>query len=193
MARPREFDPDKALDKAMRLFWKKGYFDTSIRDIVAETGVSHAGLYGTFGNKSDLFVAALERYEKTVIQKMFAVLDSPHSSKPEIEVFFKQLPQMAKTTEFQAGCLMCNTATELACCDDKIAEKIQKSFDSRSTFFRNALIRAKQKGEVKKDLDTDAVSDFLTAMLYAGATMVRSKSPPEKIQNMLETMLTVLK
>ncbi len=66
MSRARSFDTDVALDKAMRLFWRKGYLDTSIDDLVSETGVGRSGLYGTFGGKRDLFFAALTRYRNLI-------------------------------------------------------------------------------------------------------------------------------
>ncbi len=55
MARTQEFDPNEALDRAVALFWKKGFFDSSMDDLVKATGVSRYGIYGTFGNKREFF------------------------------------------------------------------------------------------------------------------------------------------
>ena len=66
MARPKEFEPDEALERAMHQFWATGYHDTSIRDLVARTGVNYYGLYGEFENKRGLFLASLDLYAKTV-------------------------------------------------------------------------------------------------------------------------------
>ena len=63
MARPKEFDQDKALDKAMTLFWQKGYEATSIQDLVDHLGIGRRSLYDTFKSKHDLFIAALDRYQ----------------------------------------------------------------------------------------------------------------------------------
>ena len=63
--RPRVFDTDAALDKAVRLFWQRGYEATSMADLVAETGVAAASLYGAFDNKAGLFAAVIERYAAT--------------------------------------------------------------------------------------------------------------------------------
>ena len=77
MARPREFDADEALDKAMHLFWAKGYYDTSIRDLVEATGVNYYGLYGTFESKHGLFLAALDRYRAKVTSQIVRELNRP--------------------------------------------------------------------------------------------------------------------
>ena len=62
MAREREFDPTTALDQAMLLFWERGFASTSMEDIVDSTGVSRYGIYGTFGNKRELYIASLQRF-----------------------------------------------------------------------------------------------------------------------------------
>ncbi|MFE2185198.1 helix-turn-helix domain-containing protein [Streptomyces sp. NPDC059455] len=62
MARRKEFDPEVALDAAMRLFWRNGYEGTSTSDLVDELGIARASLYGTFGSKRGLYLAALDRF-----------------------------------------------------------------------------------------------------------------------------------
>ena len=74
MARPKEFDPEDALDKAMQQFWAKGYHDTSIRDLVDRTGVNYYGLYAAFENKRGLFLAALDRYRDTITTEIIGEL-----------------------------------------------------------------------------------------------------------------------
>ncbi len=65
MPRKRELDPQTALTDAMQIFWRNGCADTSVEDIVNDTVVSCYGLYGTFGNKKELLIAAIHRYEQT--------------------------------------------------------------------------------------------------------------------------------
>ncbi len=62
MARPREFDRDQVVDRAVEVFWRQGFEATSIQDLVEATGLNRGSLYNTFGDKAGLFEAALERY-----------------------------------------------------------------------------------------------------------------------------------
>ena len=71
MARQKEFDREEALDRAMAAFWSKGYAATSIEDLVAHMGIQRGSLYGTFGDKRRLFLAALDRYQRVVARELF--------------------------------------------------------------------------------------------------------------------------
>ncbi|MEM8839406.1 MAG: helix-turn-helix domain-containing protein, partial [Pseudomonadota bacterium] len=76
MPRPREFNPDDALDAAMRVFWAKGFAETSYDDLVLGTGVSRKSLYSVFGDKHMLFIAALQRYRAKIVPDLFRALDA---------------------------------------------------------------------------------------------------------------------
>lgn len=73
MTRTREFDVNETLDRAMHLFWKKGYVETSVRDLVEYTGVAHAGLYSAFGDKEGLFKAAVRKYCLKIADEMLGI------------------------------------------------------------------------------------------------------------------------
>ena len=77
MARVREFDPADAIQGAMNVFWRSGYGDTTMEDIVSETGVSRYGLYGTFGNKKEILLAAMRHYEQRMSDLVLADLRKP--------------------------------------------------------------------------------------------------------------------
>jgi len=175
MGRTREFDPEIALEEAMRLFWEKGYRDTSVRDLVARTGVSHAGMYGTFGNKQEVYSAALQRYQEKVMGTALDSLEAPDASLPEITGHFERLFGLAKDPRFRAGCMMCNSAMDLAREDPEIANDFQRHLDRLVAAFRNALARAKEKGEVSEDLNPAAVADVLAATQMAMALFMRAQ------------------
>src|SRR5258708_7986304 len=77
MGRPR---PEERLDQAMRVFWEKGYYDTSIEELMGRTGLHRAAVYGEFGSKRRLFEATLARYRETVISAFFAPLAGPDAA-----------------------------------------------------------------------------------------------------------------
>ena len=110
MVRPRTFEPEEALDKAMAVFWRKGYAETSYDDLVSETGVSRKGLYTVFGDKEALFIAALHRYCRVRIPEMFHVLDQDVVTLAQIEAMFNWLTDLVATGQLSQGCFMANTA-----------------------------------------------------------------------------------
>ena len=79
MARPREYDRDEVLEKAMRVFWAKGYACTSVQDLVTAMGINRGSLYAEFGDKEGLHFAALGRFFDNEIAPQFAALDGPGS------------------------------------------------------------------------------------------------------------------
>lgn len=80
MARPKTFDHDQVLDRAVELFWRKGYEATSIQDLVEAMGIQRGSLYAAFGSKQDLFLAVLDRYGDVVVRKLLEILESRPSA-----------------------------------------------------------------------------------------------------------------
>jgi TetR/AcrR family transcriptional repressor of nem operon len=125
MPRPRLFDEDEVLERAMRTFWAKGYRDTSVEDLVAATGVRAGSLYNAFpGGKHALFLAALERYSRLVVPVKLGELANDAAGVAEIRAYFDGLVADLTTREGRAGCLMVNSAVELADADSDVARAV---------------------------------------------------------------------
>lgn len=169
MARTREFNTAEALEKGMTLFWEKGYFDTSMDDLVKCTGVSRYGIYGEFGNKREFFLHAMKHYCSQLFERHSGELRKPDASLPEIRGVFNNMMRMSLSMEKEDGarygCMICNTATELASRDDEFATLVQTSLGKIKDCFKVALDNAVTKGEVVDDLDTDATALFLVGFL----------------------------
>lgn len=192
MARVIEFDPEEAIEKAMRLFWRKGYDKTSIRDLVAETGVAHAGLYNVFGDKLQLFKAALDLYSKTIVSALLEDLEKPDASRPEIEEFFARLMLIVKTKGFQDGCLMCNAAIEFGKEKGEILDKVDRHIERIINAFSEALTRAKARKEVSPDFDPKAGAEYFTCIFNGLASLVRSKTDPARLERIVKLALQTL-
>src|SRR6266851_3112951 len=87
VGRPREFERDVVLDRAMRFFWTRGYEATSVQHLVARMGIQRGSLYDTFGDKRALFFAAIDRYDRVVTAKLLAALDDPRAGRDAIRRF----------------------------------------------------------------------------------------------------------
>ncbi len=192
MARIREFDPDEALEKAMGLFWQKGYAETSMRDLVAHTGVAHAGLYAAFGGKRRLFQAALGRYGDTVIGGLLKGLETPQSGRAEVEGCFQGLLDAVERGVLGNGCLMCNTAIEFGDEAGDIRAAVNRASERMVRAFRGALERARDNGQVPADLDPAATAEFMVTVFHGIAVLVRAKASPERVRRTVRVALGVL-
>jgi TetR/AcrR family transcriptional repressor of nem operon len=192
MARPREFEPEDALEKAMRQFWTRGYFDTSIRDLIECTGVNYYGLYGTFSSKHGLFLAALDHYQKTVTARVLEQLRRPGLVRETLQKTLQQVLDLMQTPEGRVGCLMCNTAVEVAPHDHESADKVRKHMGLLREAFLQRLADAQSSGELPIGHDLDALSEFLTTTVYSIGFLVRSGQDDAYVQRHIRTCLSAV-
>ena len=192
MARTREFDPDDALDKAMKVFWQKGYANTSMEDLVSATGVNRYGLYDEFESKRGLFLAALDHYQNAVAGMLFGMVERPGASLADIRAYFAKLVELSSTDMGKLGCLMANCASEVAPHDKRAANKVEKFRIRLQLGFMNALSNAKAAGELPAQFDVEAVADFLTGVMQGLSVMARSHATPRMMANMVGVALSRL-
>lgn len=190
--RPKEFDPEEALDKAMRLFWSKGYHETSIRDLIEATGVNYYGLYGAFESKQGLFLAALDRYRATVTAEVIKDLPAARPVLPAIRKAFARLLQIMDPAEGRRGCLMCNAAVELGPHEPEAAAKVQAHLNLLGKAFRAALARARDIGEIAEDVDIGAQAEFLATTAYSAGVLLRAGLPRRQVQRHVDSALAGL-
>jgi TetR/AcrR family transcriptional repressor of nem operon len=159
MARPREFDPNAALERAMQAFWSHGYAATSLDDLCAATGLSRSSLYAAFGGKRALLLKAIDRYSNERLAAFLgAALDRPIPVRTAIAAFFDDLIDRIVAVE-RRGCFLGNCAAELGNSDRVIAAHIRRGLAQIEEKFRAALARAKEDGEIAGD--PQALARFL--------------------------------
>jgi TetR/AcrR family transcriptional repressor of nem operon len=192
MARTREFDPATALDAAMKVFWRNGYYATSIEDLVEATGVSRYGLYGVYENKHGLFLAALDHYMTTVVGELASVLHQQDASLDAIKDFVSRLGEFAAKPSGRIGCLLWNTASEVAPHDKVAARKVAEFRTYLSTGFEAALCTAVARGELSGGFDSKREADFLAGVVQTLAALARSHAEPRVITNFVSVSLGTL-
>lgn len=139
MSRPKEFEVSPALDAVLDSFWARGYEATSMSDLESSTGLSRSSLYSTFGNKRELFEAALTRYNEQTIEPTLHALESPGAGLKELQQYFATLVSTLRGDPELAvrGCLIVNTMVELASQDNAAGktaaayfERVRKAIDN---------------------------------------------------------------
>ncbi|MEM8743274.1 MAG: TetR/AcrR family transcriptional regulator [Pseudomonadota bacterium] len=192
MARPKEFNPDEALEKAMRAFWAHGYHDTSMRDLVKATGVNQYGLYSTFEDKHGLFLAALDRYRATVTPRISRELSESSSGVKAIRRAFDRILEITRQTEGHSGCLMCITAVEVAPYDKQASSKVSGHLLHLRDAFQIAIERGQAEGEISADKDARTLAEFLTNNVYCVAVMMRAGAEIAYARRHIDTALSAL-
>lgn len=192
MARVREFNESIALDKAIELFWQKGYANASMREMVKHTGVAHAGLYTAFGDKDRLFKAALERYEQGIFTYLFAGLESERAGLKEIKKFFDFVCHAKGDKYFKNGCFIANTATEFGKNEGPIHEILKRTFERQVEAFRHALSNAAGAKQINTKVKINETAFTLTALFYGCSSLIRMKAPDEAVQMGIDGALAVL-
>ena len=172
MGRPKKFDPDIVLDKAMALFHRKGFNATKTDEIVNHLGINKFSIYKEFGSNKALFYRALLRYYEKRFNKNFGTLSMPTASIEELRMFFTSLPE--KLERNNHGCMLCNATVEFGELDDKITQKLTDNYLKEiPAAFKNALDNAKRDMLLVEYIDTDVVANLLAAIFLGLMVQVR--------------------
>ena len=143
MARHKLFNEEIILTKAMHLFWERGYSATSAQDLVDTLGISRSSIYNTFGDKHSLFIKALEQYRKERIDSVLAEADRTENAESYIRKIFEAIKNDTLNDKCLKGCLMVNSAVELALIDTEVANIM----NSITQDFENTVCRVIEKGQ----------------------------------------------
>ncbi len=189
MARVREFSAEIALNKAVEMFWEKGYANTSMRDMVKHTGVAHAGLYTAFGGKDGLFQSSLERYEERIFKYLFAGIESERAELKDIQKLFNFMLAAKDDKYFKHGCFIANTALEFGEASGPIKDILQRTFNRQVAGFENALSNAKDKSQIHQDVNVSDAAACLTVLFYGCSSLTRMNAPAKTIQQAINSQL----
>jgi TetR/AcrR family transcriptional repressor of nem operon len=176
MARPREFDADAALERAMQTFWARGFRATSLDDLCSATGLSRSSLYAAFGGKRALLHRSLDRYEEHGLARITAALARPVPVREAFAAFLDDFIERIGAGPGRRGCFIGNCAAELARGDRATAARVRRALERVEQAFRDALARARSRGEIAADADVDALARFLVAAVQ-GLRLVGKANP----------------
>lgn len=178
--RPREFDLDEALAKAMEIFWIHGYHATSINDLSQGMGLTKGSIYKAFKDKKAIFLAAFECYVTNGVVGNFeqglAVGHPPLSLICELLQHYARISCAAHGVK---GCLVTATALEMLPHDPEIAESVVAALGHIRSFLLKALILGKQDGSLAAELDEQAAALFLLCVIQ-GMRVLGKTAPQEQ-------------
>jgi TetR/AcrR family transcriptional repressor of nem operon len=191
MARTKEFDPEKAVQKAVEVFWRLGYNLTSLDDLMKAMGIARQSLYDTFGDKRSLYIRALKRYRDDTLAATSAHFTDGKSVKAGFRALLLGLSQESKP-QLERGCLLLSASLEREPGDEEIADLLLANQKSVEAIFREAIERAQQSGEISRKKDAASLARFFVATIHGMRAMARLNPKRKPLEAVAETALTVL-
>jgi TetR/AcrR family transcriptional repressor of nem operon len=192
MARKREFDLELVLDRAIDAFWCKGYEATSVQDLLDGMGINRGSLYDTFGDKHSLFLAAIDRYYDKALTRTCANLDASGPARAAIERVVRDAADCACADRQRKGCLMTNSAVELAPHCLETAERVARYYRNTEDAFCRALRRARTEGGVRSRLDDRALARFITCSLQGLQVFSKVSADRQALRDAAEGIVSAL-
>jgi AcrR family transcriptional regulator len=186
LGRPRSFDPDAALERAMHVFWAKGYEGASLSDLTRAMRINRPSLYAAFGNKEQLFRKVLDRYMDGPVAYFGKALAAPKARDVVEEIFFGTA-RMADDPRIPAGCLMVQGA--LACGDTSVRKEVAARRTAAEVALRRRLQRAKREGDLPKDSDPAELAHYVMTVVRGMAVQSAGGASGEQLRRVAQIAL----
>ncbi len=192
MARPREFDEGDVLNAAVLCFWKQGYEATSVRDLVARTGITAASLYNAFGDKRALYQKALDHYvEASVAERVRRCKALP--PREAIEAFFADIIKRSLNDRERKGCMLVNAALDVGPHDPAFRKVVAEVLIGIEAFFL-ACVRAGQAGgTIGQSLPAETFAQNLLGVLMGIRVLARVRPERALLEGVVAPALALLR
>ena len=190
--RPREFDRDLALQKAMLAFWKQGYEGTSMADLVAATGLASARLYAAFGSKQALFREAVARYEAGDGAFAETALQTEDGVRVAIDKLLTDAVLTYTRRGRPQGCMVVSAATNYAAENEDVMAWLTTHRKARTQGIIDRLDSARRAGELKAGTDVQALGDFYAVVLHGLSVQARDGVSKARLLAMITPALCAL-
>ena len=192
MARPRSFKNDDVLDAAIECFWRRGLEGTSVRDLAAEMGINGPSLYNAFGDKRSLFVQSLERYAARSMRERIERLECQQTPKAAVQMFFQEVIARSLSDPDHRGCLIVNSALEVAPHDRELRKVVIGYLGEIQNFFARCLERAKDAREIPKSVEPGDTARLFLGLLLGLRVAARANPDRVLLEGMMRPALALL-
>ena len=191
MGQVKSFDPDERLDRAVDAFWQNGFEGSAVQALCKAMGIFPGSLYGTYGDKQQLFVQAVDRYMSTVSAEAIEIIGRHASGVAALRAYFLRLIDGIITGKRQWGCLVTNTIVELAQRDSEIKALVDIHLARLETAFAGAIVRARGAGEIPPETSLDCAA-FLVCVVQGLNVLAKTKPPRHRLDLIVSTALAAL-
>jgi TetR/AcrR family transcriptional repressor of nem operon len=188
----RSVTDESVLDRALAVFWQRGYAATSLRDLTRATGLGASALYHRFTDKDGLFVEVLRRYADQGLRARLLRLSAMPSPLGAIRSFFDELIEMSEQDPDHRGCLLVNTAVDGAEMSPVARALVRARLSEVETFFRVQLVRARDASLIEAAIDPAAMAEALLGAVLAIRVFARLDPDRRLLRRLAEHALAPL-
>lgn len=193
MGRPRSYQPDELVSAAVRAFRRHGYAAASMDILTKATGLRRGSLYAAYADKRALFLAALAEYTRATVGHVERTLGTSDDPLAGVADVLARVARVATDGEGRHGCLLTNTAAELAGRDPAIRDAVSAAFRRIEDAYAAALARAAAAGRLAPDADTRATARLLVAVMQGLRIMGKAGAEPDALEDVVESALRALR
>ncbi|MDB5110859.1 MAG: transcriptional regulator, TetR family [Mucilaginibacter sp.] len=194
MARTKEFDEKNVLEKAMNLFWTKGFSGTSAQNLVNGLGISRSSLYDTFGDKHLLFIKSLEYYRENMAGKLIRMINESTDIEDTVRWIFQTIVNESLSDKLSKGCFMVNSTVELAPNDAQISAIIDANTQDIEDSFYRIIKKGQQLGTIPEGSSARSLSRFLFNTITGLRVLAKTKRMNREVfDDVVSIAISVLK
>ena len=192
MGRALEFDYDKAIDKATRVFWKNGYSGTSLRDLLKAIGIGEGSFYNTLKSKKQLYLKCLKHYNDTVGRRRAEALFSPSSAKEGVRGLFRTVLDDLDDPRNPRDCLLARSVSSDVLADRDLRKFVQTDIAALVGALSNRLRSAKDTGELPSEFDAEGVAQIISTWLQGLIRTALLSHDRSQLERQVDLFLTSL-
>ncbi len=187
----KQFDVEKSLDRATKLFWLKGYEATSMQELLSEMGINRGSFYDTFGSKNDIYLKVLKRYDEQTREAMFKVARQIEKPREAILFIFKQTIDNALGKDGRFGCFLANSVSETAPHNEDVNKICSEAFKATRKFLQMLIDEGKDAGVIRGNVDSGELASTLFSLLLGLKILARS-SPQKNVMEATKAQVEFL-
>ena len=191
--RPRNFDSDVVLDKALEVFWRNGFHNASMAELTTAMEMSKPSLYAAFGDKEALYVTALERYMTRKIAAQAALLDAEADAQRAMEKFLRAMARMFSDPASPGGCFIVNgIADHGATATPQLVEQaLRKALQANEARLCQHIEQAQRDGQLDAALRAKDLAAFFISLVAGLAVLAKSGAKPAKLNGAIDAAMAM--
>lgn len=193
--RPRTFDKDQALDVALTVFWRNGYQGASLAELTKAMGLTKPSLYAAFGNKEQLYLAALQRYRARQLTKHAEVLAAEPDLKKAMRKFLRSVATMLTAEDLPGGCMVVNSAVacDIGTLPQRVAAAISETVNQSSFgLLKERLQHELKQGKLPEGTAVEQLADYFMVFMSGMAVMAKAEMSRDRLFKTIEHAISLL-